>query len=187
MYQPPRPAIHVLAGRAPLSTHLLPCLHLLAQLKQLLEGKRGGRGVRWRCSTAKEGRQRGGEQRAFCAVRISFAMSSSLRPLASLREGMAIWGMERATQLERCVTADAGTRSPAVSCISVTKRNRARNIAISYLDSLDRRVNWATQHQRNTQHRTCILSRTCGRIAPFNRTHQRSCDNMCSSRSMQYS
>lgn len=47
----------------------------------------------------KGGPAAGQAQRAFCAVRISFAMSSSLRALASAMEGRAICGTVRATSV----------------------------------------------------------------------------------------
>jgi len=65
----------------------------------------GWDGVRVDVQRSEGGTAAGQGQRAFCAVRISLAMSSSLRPLASLRDGIAIWGTVRATSV-RIMTAD---------------------------------------------------------------------------------
>lgn len=99
----------------------------------------GWGGVRVDVCCGKGGPAAGRGQRAFCAVRISLAMSSSLRPLASLTDGIAIWGTVRATSV-RIITADwptmvvgalneaAAAKRESISCESRWHRPRGCEI-----------------------------------------------------------
>ena len=90
----------------------------------------GWDGVRVDVQRSKGGTAAGQGQRAFCAVRISLAMSSSLRPLASFSEGMAIWGTVRATSV-RIMTADW----PTMLVGALNEAAAARRESISSLES----------------------------------------------------
>ena len=99
----------------------------------------GWGGVRVDVCCGKGGPAAGRGQRAFCAVRISLAMSSSLRPLASLTDGIAIWGTVRATSV-RIITADwptmvvgalneaAAAKRESISCESRWHRPRGGEV-----------------------------------------------------------